>query len=335
MVLSSDITFRQEIESTTEFNILATLIHDNETTVKDAVQQMCDLILTPKTTDRIGGDWYVSLSVLELAQRNDPSQHVKLVEFMYQLHKITGIHPETGRAIVIGTDTMWTDLPSFGPTMLEDWLEYGGAYEDVWDSNMTPEHKRRWVNLNAFLAQLTQAADFQYHSKQPGGPAVHVVRCPLDESSVMIRTMKHAVEDGFTVAPGQAPKIAATETAAAMAACEWFIHASDRLWTHVQHQMIWKDPENGSVQAGIAYASRGWIGFELDRWETWESWLADLEKACVCGEHEHPRNKIHDALIQMRRVKEGRPSAKGAHLNTDTSQALICLQHRLESFHRR
>lgn len=131
MVLSSNVNFMQEIESTTEFKTLATLIQDNDATVKDAVQQLCELILTPKTTDRIGGDWYISLSVLELAQRNDPSQHVKLVDFMYQLHKITGRRPETGQAVLIGTDTMWTDLPSFGPTMLEDWLEYGGEYEGI------------------------------------------------------------------------------------------------------------------------------------------------------------------------------------------------------------
>lgn len=199
---------------------------------------------------------------------------------------------------------------------------------------MTPEHKRRWVNLNAFLAQLTQVADFQYHSEQPGGPAVHVARCPIDESSIMIRTMKHAVEDGFIAAPGETPTAAATETAAVLAACEWFIHASDRLWTHVQHQMIWKDPDNGSVQAGLAYASKGWIGFELERWETWERWLTDLEKACVCKEHENPRKKIRDALIQMQRVKEGRPSTNGSQLNTDSYQASVCLQHRLETFHR-
>lgn len=74
----------QEITSSIEFITLTKLIDQDEATFEEAVQQ---------PTDTCAGVIYLSGAVIELAQRHDPSKHAKLVQFMYQLHKITAVRP--------------------------------------------------------------------------------------------------------------------------------------------------------------------------------------------------------------------------------------------------
>lgn len=196
---------------------------------------------------------------------------------------------------------------------------------------MDPEHQRRFVNLNAFLAQLTQAADFEYHFEQPGGPAIYFARCPLDESAMMIRAMQFAFEDGFEIIRTD-PRVFLTEEAAGIAAlwaaCEWFIHAADRLWANVENKLIWKDPSESSVGPGAAFAAKGWKGFERERWDVWEQFLRALEWACEPEKHENTRRRLRDALAQMQRARKGGASAADSRFNEDAHQAHICLQHR-------
>lgn len=169
---------------------------------------------------------------------------------------------------------------------------------------MDPECRRRWVNLNAFLAQLTQATDFAYLSN-PDSPATCTPSpgYAMDSSSMMIRTASLAFESGIieahaTEATGVLP-VEVLEMPVVWATCEWFIHAADRLWEHVEKGLIWEDAP--SVCPGSKYAEKNWRGFERERWDLWEQWLKDLNKV---QEDSEGGRKVSEALRKIRQTKE-------------------------------
>jgi hypothetical protein len=134
--------FIRQIENSVEFKLLDKVIKD-EVTAQDAVQEVINMTMTalsihgPNKQGGIGlPDYNISLAVMELAQRLEPSKHTKLVEFVSHLQKQTAVDPSTNEPLTVQGDILWTDMPSFGYTELETWYEFGGDYKGNTSSNL-------------------------------------------------------------------------------------------------------------------------------------------------------------------------------------------------------
>lgn len=127
--------FIRQIESSSEFHLLDAVVK-GETTVQDAVQRVVDSTLEalaahgPTMQGGIGlSDYNVSLAVLEHAQRLEPSDHTKLVDFLAHLQQQKALDPSTQEPLKVQGDSLWADMPSLGYTELETWSEFGGAHQ--------------------------------------------------------------------------------------------------------------------------------------------------------------------------------------------------------------
>ncbi|KAF3018912.1 hypothetical protein E8E14_010368 [Neopestalotiopsis sp. 37M] len=282
-----------EFSATNEFKLLHELVTKDEATARDAVQHALGLASAATAARGIGRnaaglvDYHVSVSVLELAQRLDPTKHSKLVELMSALQKHDHTDPSTGKPLEMDGSRLFQDLPSFGYTELETWCEFGGAHKDPCDLDMASEQKRRFINLNGFVAQLTQVADVE---NTPKGQ-FH----PLDKSLHAIWTMQKALENKSS-RPAEL-----VNTAAMSAACMWFIYASDRLMDNVRNFRTF--PEYAGADASTSreeYASQGYKGFALGRWQLWRRGLEEAREAC--GD-EQTATLIENALAQMEKAE--------------------------------
>ncbi|KAL4888819.1 hypothetical protein BDV59DRAFT_210937 [Aspergillus ambiguus] len=280
--------FIRQIENSVEFKLLDEIVR-GETTVQDAVQNIINLTMSalsvhgPAKQGGIGlPDYNVSLAVMELAQRLEPSKHTKLVEFISHLQNQIAVDPSTNEPLKVQGDTLWTDMPSFGYTELETWYEFGGEYKDPCDTALDSKQRDRWANLNAFLAQLTQAADIHYT------PHNEVRFSPLDKSLRAIWIMAMALEN-------ERPPASLGDTAAMQAACQWFIYAAERLWANTLNNRIY--PEAAGAGPGKRYEAEGWTGYTRGRWEIWEDALKDARASC---ENERMWKLIDDALASLR-----------------------------------
>ncbi|KAJ5554878.1 hypothetical protein N7535_007321, partial [Penicillium sp. DV-2018c] len=284
--------FIRQIEDSAEFKFLDKVIKE-EITVQDAVQNLIDLTMSalsvhgPKKQGGIGTpDYNVSLAVMELAQRLEPSKHARLVEFVCHMQKQTAIDPSTKEPLKVQGDVLWTDMPSFGYTELETWYEFGGDHKDPCDTSLESTQRVRWVNLNAFLAQLTQAADIHYPT-----PAEEARFSPLDKSLRAIWTMGMALES-------DRPPSSLEDTAAMEAACQWLIYAADRLWANVINSRTY--PEASGAGPGKRYDKKGWTGYTRERWGIWEDAL--VEARAKVQDEGRMKKLIDDALVNLRRA---------------------------------
>ncbi|KAJ5123972.1 uncharacterized protein N7515_007797 [Penicillium bovifimosum] len=283
--------FIRQIENSVEFKSLDKVVKE-ELTAQDAVQTIIDMTMSALSThgpNKQGGiglpDYNVSLAVMELAQRLEPSKHTRLVEFISHLQKQTAVDPSTNEPLKVQGDILWTDMPSFGYTELETWYEFGGDHKDPCDTTLDATQRVRWVNLNAFLAQLTQAADIHYPT-----PTEEVRFFPLDKSLRAIWTMGMALEN-------ERPPASLGDTAATEAACQWFIYAAERLWTNVLNSRTY--PEASGAGPGKRFDKKGWTGYTRERWGIWEDALMEARANC----HEERMKKlIDDALANLRRA---------------------------------
>ena len=159
---------------------------------------------------------------------------------------------------------------------------------------MEPEQKRRWVNLNAFIARLSQAADIQYTSSNEP-PKIH----PMDKSLEAIWVMSIMFEE-------KRPLKILINTAVMQAVCVWLIYAADRLWAHVQNGYTFSEDCNPGP--GTKYKRRGWKGlyrrrvwkgFARERWDVWERGLQEAKTICT---DEEMKKLIEDALTCMKRA---------------------------------
>lgn len=299
--------FIRQIENSVEFKLLDKVVR-NDVTAQDAVQGVIDMTMTalsihgPNKQGGIGlPDYNISLAVFELAQRLEPSKHTTLVEFISQLQKQIAVDPSTNEPLRVQGDTLWTEMPSFGYTELETWYEFGGDYKgdgsspvqrirtltypDPCKAMMDSGQRDRWVNLNAFLAQLTQATDICYP------PSTEEVRfSPLDKSLRAIWTMAMALEN-------ERPLTSLGDTAAMEAACQWFIYAAERLWANVLNNRTY--PEAAGAGPGKRYAEEGWSGYTRQRWAIWED---ALKGARTSYEKDRMGKLIDDALAGLRRA---------------------------------
>ncbi|KAF9883316.1 hypothetical protein FE257_003734 [Aspergillus nanangensis] len=276
-------TFIRQIENSVEFKLLDKVVKE-EGTAQDAVQDVINLTMSalsihgPNKQSGIGlPDYNISLAVMELAQRLEPFKHIKLVEFVSHLQKQVAVDPSTNEPLKIQGDILWTGMPSFGYTELETWYEFGGDYKDS-------EQRKRWVNLNTFLAQLTQAANINYPSSKE-----EVRFSPLDKSLRAIWTIAMALENEHLPA-------SLTNTAAMEAACQWLIYSAERLWANVLNDRTY--PEAAGAGPGKRYKEHSWAGYTHERWGIWEGALKEARASC---EDERMGKLIDDALASLRK----------------------------------
>lgn len=142
--------FIRQIENSVEFKFLDKVVNE-EVTAQDAVQDLIGMTMSALSIhgpNKHGGiglpDYNVSLTVMELAQRLEPSQHTKLVEFISHLQKQVAVDPSTNEPLRVQGDILWTDMPSLGYTELETWYKFGGDYEGNASSNLISQ------NTNAY-----------------------------------------------------------------------------------------------------------------------------------------------------------------------------------------
>lgn len=156
---------------------------------------------------------------------------------------------------------------------------------DVYDPNLTADDIQRWDNRNAFLAQLTAAAEVDYSIAE---------HHPMDFSLFGLQAFGVAFE-------GYAPAGASLDTAV-RAACWWFIYAADRLWTNVENGREWE----GEIGSGLGdYKTKGWTGYNRDRWGVWENYLLNASNDVLLGAtvfSEDTQKLIKDALTQTKRI---------------------------------
>ncbi|KAF9893071.1 hypothetical protein FE257_012482 [Aspergillus nanangensis] len=302
--------FIRQIENSVEFKLLEKVVKE-EGTAQDAVQDVINLTMRalsihgPNKLAGIGlPDYNVSLAVMELAQRLEPSKHTKLVEFVFYLQKQVAVDPSTNEPLKVQGDILWTDMPSFGYTELETWYEFGGDYKgnlilqfkqpggltdvDPCDATLDPEQRKRWANLNAFLAQLTQAANISYPP-----PKEEARFSPLDKSLRALWTLTMALES-------ERPPALLANTAAMEAACQWFIYSAERLWANVLNDRTY--PEAAGAGPGKRYKEHAWAGYTHERWGNWEDALKEAWESC---EDERMGKLIDDAMSSLRKAMIG------------------------------
>lgn len=142
---------------------------------------------------------------------------------------------------------------------------------------MPPIRKQRWVNLTAFLAQLTQTA--------PKG--LEWGRNPIDFTHIAFYSLRAAFEADI-----QPHELVGTTTL--QVACLWFIYAADTVWSCSKKNLRFDDMLSGE-QAGSQYRDRDWEGFGVERWNVWVDSLEQAEARC--GESDGGERKmIQDAL---------------------------------------
>ncbi|KAJ5504772.1 hypothetical protein N7463_007646 [Penicillium fimorum] len=280
----------RQIENSEEFKFLDKVIKE-DITPQNAVQEIINITmhaLSIHGPDKHNGvglpDYNVSLAVMELAQRLESSKHTKLVEFVTHLQKQVAVDPSTNKPLRVQGDILWTGMPSFGYTELETWYEFGGDYKDPWDATLDSQQRECWVNLNAFLAQLTQAADIRYtpHSEE-------MQFSPLDKSLRAIWTITMTLES-------EHPALL-VDTAAMEAACQWFIYAAEQLWANVLNSRTY--PEEFGAGSGKKFEEKNWTGYTRERWGIWEDALKEARAEC---QDQRLGKLIDDALASMRRV---------------------------------
>jgi hypothetical protein len=150
---------------------------------------------------------------------------------------------------------------------------------DVYSPDLTADDMERWDNRNAFLAQLTAAAQVDYSNDS---------HHPMDFSLFGLWAFGFAFEE-------HAPAGVSSDTAV-RAACWWFIYAADRLWANVENGREWE----GQIGSGLGdYEKKDWTGYNRERWGVWKDGLLAAKSTT---DSEDTKKLIEDALAQIIRV---------------------------------
>ncbi|OJK00427.1 hypothetical protein ASPACDRAFT_1856000 [Aspergillus aculeatus ATCC 16872] len=239
--------------------------------------------------------WFTMFPLVELASLTPAAQQAKLIEFVAQLQKTPVIDPVTAQPPTVADDLkLWTDLPylriyladrsgfrawtpslslfpfsfpplfgSFAPTSA-DWDQAGyvkKAYPEA--EEYPPAEVREWENRNAFMAQLTAAADELSH--------------PMDFSLYGLYACRSAFEE----------KEEPVEEAV-RAACIWFIYAGARMW------------ENCQARRGFGDSPDDPRYFDLPRWRRWEEGLQAARREF---RRQSTQELIQTALMELGRAQ--------------------------------
>lgn len=136
----------------------------------------------------------------------------------------------------------------------------------------------KWENKNAFLAQITAAANVDYGDTR----SLH----PLDFANFGL----FALDEAFN-GDGDSQKEEFSKTAV-RAASVWMKIAADRLWSYCKNQRPFDFDDECEER-----------GFDIERWNEWKQGLIAARDAPFAGE---TLELIKDALEQISRAEAGR-----------------------------
>lgn len=152
---------------------------------------------------------------------------------------------------------------------------------DPWNPDLPTEDKQRWGNRNAFLAQLTAAAEVDYTSDW---------HHPMDFSVFGLWAFQTAFEKESPAEEG------VSADTAVRAACQWYIYAADRLWANVENGRAFE----GKIGSGLGkYQDKSWTGYNRERWAVWEQALVDAKATST---DEETKKLVQDTLECIKRV---------------------------------
>jgi hypothetical protein len=106
-----------ELETTPEFQIIAKLVENADSTPAIILQQFLELTTSSRDSGTVGTHCSLtSSSLLALSSRTSHEQQSKLVTFMVELKKITILDLQTGEPLLCDSPSglVWTELPGFG-----------------------------------------------------------------------------------------------------------------------------------------------------------------------------------------------------------------------------
>lgn len=167
-------------------------------------------------SDRLWGTWN---SLLAVVAETPPEKQRNIVEFVRTLKKTS----ENGE--------VWTNLQQLGWSVREAW-NYTPAD--------APQYGYRWVNVNAFVAQLT--------STEPASG-------PLDYSLNGLWTLRSALEEQ------------SNDKTDAQAGAVWAEYAAKSIWKMCKDG---KEFQGRMGAPGSAYSqNKSWKGFSKERWQVW------------------------------------------------------------------
>lgn len=139
---------------------------------------------------------------------------------------------------------------------------------DLDDIGLSPEAKRRWENLVAFTAQLTQAAP-----EEPPYP-----KNPTHWAHIALWSM-HTAFEGDIRQQGELVRSTALRVA-----CLWVIFAADAVWACLEKETLVESENDGfgyMGKPGSQFKDKIWKGFERERFDVW---VGGMERAQQAGE---------------------------------------------------
>ncbi|KAM7206059.1 Protein of unknown function (DUF3632) domain containing protein [Naviculisporaceae sp. PSN 640] len=183
----------------------------------------------------------------DLVGKTSPAQH-PILHVLLELRKFAPDGDTAGSTFIVQNDgVLWKDLPTFG------WVARDLWNFDPYDANATQADQTRWANWTAFLAKLTAIALSEPDSAtdSPRGNA-------LDFSNFALWALRDAFEEAR-------PKEGDSSTAVKLAAL-WIKYAGKELKLASQKGL---ELPQAQGRGGGEFASRGWTGFNEERWAVW------------------------------------------------------------------
>ncbi|KAF6824603.1 hypothetical protein CMUS01_10181 [Colletotrichum musicola] len=207
--------------------------------------------------------WETYNGIFDVAGQTAPEKQTPLVDFVQRLRETT-VTGSDGQALHISDGVVWKDLPTFG------WVARDLWNFDVLDASASKEEKTDQDNKAAFLAQLTARASVTSAQRDD----------PLDYSMYGLWALREAFEEEH---PAGADVVSAVRQAYL-----WIRYAGDvlRKLSAQDHKL-----QERTGIAGGKFTSRGWSGFNEERWTAWSeafaaarTGLADAEAKELAGQ---------------------------------------------------
>ncbi|TLD04058.1 hypothetical protein PgNI_11147 [Pyricularia grisea] len=162
---------------------------------------------------------------------------------------------------------VWNDLPTFGWVAREIWNF------DIQDPDNKPEDINKFNNQSAFLARLTALA----HSEG-------TTKSPLDYSLYALWSFRDAFEQSSQT------------LAAAKNSAIWINYASDALQDLASKN---QDLSDNIGSAGPEYRSKGWKGFNQERWGVWKQGFQNALQKVGAEADQDTRDLLKKAVDRM------------------------------------